>query len=73
MILNLLYRIRKPAGLIGLLLFGISLPGLAQTQAEILVPAGTGTAAATAATAVAPAAATSLRTSLELCAVGRLG
>jgi len=74
MILNLLYRIRKPAALIGLLLFGISLPGLAQTQAPVLLaPAGSGTAAINAATAVAPAAATSLRTSLELCAVGRLG
>jgi GH24 family phage-related lysozyme (muramidase) len=74
MILNLLYRIRKPAALIGLLLFGISLPGLAQTQAPVLLaPAGSGAAAINAATAVAPAAATSLRTSLELCAVGRLG
>jgi len=72
-ILNFLYRIRKPAGLIGLLLFGISLPGLAQSQAAVLVPAGTGTATATAAPALAPAAATGLRTSLELCAVGRLG
>jgi hypothetical protein len=72
-ILNFLYRIRKPAGLIGLLLFGISLPGLAQSQTAILVPAGAGTATVTAAPALAPAAATGLRTSLELCAVGRLG
>jgi GH24 family phage-related lysozyme (muramidase) len=74
MILDFLYRIRKPAALIGLLLLGISLPGLAQTQAPVLVaPAASGTAAINAATAVAPAAATNLRTSLELCAVGRLG
>jgi GH24 family phage-related lysozyme (muramidase) len=94
MLLDLLYRIRKPSALIGWLLLGIGLPGLAQNPAANQAPAASGAAAVKAVTMVAPAvqsaagqaattvtnaggaaatAANSLSTSLELCAVGRLG
>jgi GH24 family phage-related lysozyme (muramidase) len=95
MLLDLLYRIRKPAALIGWLLLGIGLPGLAQNPAATQAPAANGAAAVKAVTLVVPAVqsaaaqaaatvtngaggaaastANSLSTSLELCAVGRLG
>ena len=94
-LLDLLYRIRKPAALIGWLLLGIGLPGLAQNPAATQAPAANGAAAVKAVTLVVPAVqsaaaqaaatvtngaggaaastANSLSTSLELCAVGRLG